>query len=263
MSERDLPYDESYEQSIEAYAAAKACVEAVCALAGHASYVMIHVAASHGTVDVKYNRKRLSRLHAQLSEAVEFKPVNLSEVLRMIEHTVPAGDRVSVCGHEYSTAHEAAFGLANRAKADVEALLHKLGKTTDRKRASKLLRKEVRKLQVRYDRPEGLRKQLKGEYEGQRPSQPQSDPFQRLMVDLQHNTVMLDGTPYRGLTPEATAMIHHLKERRGDWVGKKEMRGRDDGHLCVGEPKRVRCQLPAELQEIIEARRGRGHRLNL
>ena len=82
------------------------------------------------------------------------------------------------------------------------------------------------------------------------------DPFKRLNVNVENATATLDGNSYP-LSPEGAAMLAYLKEAGGGWVGKSAMQP------TVGEPKRVRQNLPRQLQAIIEPKQGKGHRLTL
>jgi hypothetical protein len=92
-------------------------------------------------------------------------------------------------------------------------------------------------------------------------------PRERLVIDLESNSLTLDGDPFQDLDPTGLRIIAALQAalRSGAPImSAKTISGQVPG--CHGGPKAVsRClhRLPEEIQALVRAERGKGHRLQL
>jgi hypothetical protein len=91
-----------------------------------------------------------------------------------------------------------------------------------------------------------------------------NDPLERLTIDLDSNSVTLDGTSFNGLDPLAVRILQALKEAQGLYLSSRWIGTNISG--CNGGEKGVRRHLgtlPEQLQAIIVATSGAGRRLQL
>jgi hypothetical protein len=93
---------------------------------------------------------------------------------------------------------------------------------------------------------------------------PSGTGTERLVTDLESNSVTLDGVLFSKLDPVAVRVLHFLREQRGVPISRgavsQQVRGCSGGEKAV---RRAEAKLPPQLQSLIKGRTGSGIFLEL
>jgi hypothetical protein len=187
-----------------------------------------------------------------------------------------AYDPTAVYPHVWSSAHEAAAGIARLA---LEMLVRPLEGITDPAEQRALARRlmagrwkalvipleEVAALQerIRRERAKLLWQTPPSAMSCERPVEQAQEPLPpRLKVDLARKTVTLDGVPHEVSSDNSLRWVKVLSEHPSEWISAPELKDHDE-ELYGARPDRLKQFLPPEILSLIYSNRRKGSRLRL